>query len=277
MTAHAMGSARANAGLAELRRLAVLTRTLAVAEFRLRYVESKLSYLWTIAHPLAFFAILYFVFTRVGRFHVGVEHYPVYLLTSVVLWMFFAEATATSVGCMARHGDVLRKLRVPHSMIPLSVVLTSFFDLCMNMIALFFFALVSGVSPRLSWLEVPPLVLLLSMFTTGVALILSSLYVRYRDVDQVWTLIRQALFYASPIFYVITALPDNVEKPLAAQPLAAIFTQARHALVDPHAPTAAAVLGGQARLAIPLGIVLGVFAGGVWVFRRESPGIAENL
>jgi ABC-2 type transport system permease protein len=277
MTAHALRYARGGSGLAELRRLAVLTRTLAVAEFRLRYVESKLGYLWTIAHPLLFFAILYFVFTRVGRFQVGVEHYPVYLLTSVVLWMFFADATARSVGSMAKHGDVLRKLRVPHAMIPLSVVLTAFLDLCMNMLALLFFALVSGLEPRLTWLELVPLVLLLALFVTGLALILSSLFIRYRDVDQIWTLVRQALFYASPIFYVVTALPEDVQKPLAAQPLAAILTQARHALIDPGAPTAADVLGGPVALLIPLAIVAAVFAFGVWIFRRESPGIAENL
>jgi ABC-2 type transport system permease protein len=277
VTAHALGAGAGGERLAELRRLAVLTRTLAVAEFRLRYLESKLSYLWTIAHPLIFFAILYFVFTRIGRFHVGVAHYPVYLLTSVVLWMFFADATAGSVGSMAKHGDVLRKLRVPHAMIPLSVVLTAFLDLCMNLLALLFFALVSGVRPRLSWLELPPLVALLALFVAGIALILSSLFIRYRDVDQIWTLARQALFYASPIFYVVTALPDDIEKPFAAQPLAAIFTQARHAFVDPGAPSTADVLDSQAALLIPLAIVLVVFAVGVWVFRRESPGIAENL
>ena len=277
MTAHALTASRRTLGFNRLGRLIVLTCTLAVAEFKLRYLESKLSYLWTIAHPLAFFAILYFVFTHVGRFHVGVDHYALYLLTSVVLWMFFAESTGTAVGCMARRGDVLRKVRVPHLMVPLSVVLTSLFDLCMNLVAVVFFVLVAGVRPRLSWLELPLLVLLLSLFVTGIVLITSSQYVRNRDVDQVWTLVRQALFYGSPIFYVISALPEHLERILAANPLAAIFTQARHALVDPHAPTAADALGSEARLVIPLGIVFGVFLVGIWIFRRESPRIAENL
>lgn len=258
-------------------RIVVLTRTLAVAEFKLRYLESKLSYLWTLAHPLAFFAILYFVFTHVGRFHDGVHHYALYLLTSIVLWMFFAEATGTAVGCMARRGDVLRKVRVPHSMVPLSVILTSLFDLCMNLIAVVFFVLISGIRPRVSWLELPLLVLLLAAFVTGIVLITSSLYVRYRDVDQIWTLVRQALFYCSAIFYVISALPQHLERILAANPLAAIFTQARHALVDPHAPTAADAIGGTARLAIPLAIVFGVLLIGILTFRHESPRIAENL
>jgi ABC-2 type transport system permease protein len=262
---------------AELREIARLSRILAVAEFKLRYLESKLSYLWTVAQPLAFFAVLYLVFTRVGRFQVGVSHYPVYLLTSIVMWTFFADATSSSIGCMVRRGDVLRKVRVPHVMIPLSVVLTALFDLGMNLLAVLFFVLVSGIEPRVSWLELPLLVALLALFATGVALILSSLYVRYRDVDQVWTVLRQALFYGSPIFYVAAAFPDGVERVLSANPLAAIFTQMRHALIDPASPSAAEQLGGGPRVLVPLAIVAAVLALGLWVFRRESPWIAENL
>jgi ABC-2 type transport system permease protein len=258
-------------------RLLVLARTLAVAEFRLRYLESKLSYLWTLAHPLAFFAVLYLVFTNVGNFDKGIENYPVILLTSVVLWTFFAESTSTAVWCMARHGDVLRKLRVPHAMIPLSVVLTSFFDLCMNLLAVLFFMLISGVTPRLSWLELPVLVGLLAVLVTGVALLVSSLYVRFRDVGQIWNIGRQGLFYASPIIYVVTAAPENLEKLIALQPIAAILTQARHAMVDPNAPTAADAVGGPEWLLIPLGIIALTLTTGVLVFRHESPGIAENL
>jgi ABC-2 type transport system permease protein len=257
--------------------VATLTSTLAVAEFKLRYLESKLSYLWTVAQPLAFFAVLYLVFTRVGRFHVGVKHYPVYLLTSIVLWTYFADATSTSIGCMVRRGDVLRKVRVPHVTIPLSVVLTALFDLGMNLLAVLFFVAVSGVSPRLSWLELPLLVVLLTMLAVGVALILSTMYVRYRDVDQIWTVVRQTLFYGSPIFYVAATYPASVEKLLSANPLAAVFTQARHALIDPGAPSAADALGGEVRLLIPLGIIVGVFGLGLWLFRRESPRIAERL
>jgi ABC-2 type transport system permease protein len=178
---------------------------------------------------------------------------------------------------MTSRGDVLRKLRVPHAMIPLSVVLSKVFDLCMNMVAVFFFMVISGVEPRLTWLELPLLMVFVATFATGLGLIMSALYVRYRDVDQVWTVVRQALFYASPIFYVITKLPDNIERPFAANPLAVTFTQVRQALIDPGAPSAASSLGGDVWLLVPIGIVLGVLAIGIWIFRRESPRIAERL
>jgi len=262
---------------ARVRRLITLTRAMSVAEFKLHYLDSVLSYAWVMAGPLAFFAILYLVFTNVGSFNHGVPHYPLYLLTSLMMWTFFATATTNSIASLVRHEPLLRKLPLPHSVIPLSVVVTSLFDLAMNSIAVVVFVLAAGISPRLSWLEMPALLGLLTLFVTGVGLILSALYVRFRDVEQIWILVRQSLFYCTPIFYVAASLPDRIEKVALVNPLAAIFTQARHALIDPSAPTAAQVIGGGWRLLVPVGVVAVTFAVGVWVFHRESPRAAENL
>jgi ABC-2 type transport system permease protein len=229
------------------------------------------------AGPLAFFGILYFVFTEIGRFDAGVPHYPVYLVTSLVLWTFFATGTATAIDSLVRHEPLLRRLPLPRAVIPLSVVVTTLFDLVMNSIAVLVFVFATGVSPRWTWLEMPLLMGLLTMFVTGFAMLLSALYVRFRDVDQIWLLLRQALFYFSPIFYVIAFLPERLQRPAMANPLAAIFTQARYALLGRPAPTAAEAIGGTARLLIPLAIVGIVLALGIWVFRRESPRAAENL
>jgi ABC-type polysaccharide/polyol phosphate transport system ATPase subunit/ABC-type polysaccharide/polyol phosphate export permease len=260
-----------------LRRFVTLTRTLAIAEFKLRYLDSKLSYLWAVMRPLALFGVLYAVFTQVARLDAGVEHYALYLLTSIVLWTYFAEATATSVSCVVKRESLIRTLPIPRVAIPLSVALTSLFDLCVNLIAVFVFLLVTGITPSPGWLELPLLVLVLSLLVTGMGMLLSALYVRYRDVDQVWTVTRQTLFYASPIFYVVASLPENLQGPALANPLAALFTEARHALIDPSAPTAAAAIGGAAWLLVPFGVVIGVLAAGLWVFHRESPRLAENL
>jgi ABC-type polysaccharide/polyol phosphate transport system ATPase subunit/ABC-type polysaccharide/polyol phosphate export permease len=259
------------------RRVATVARALAVAEFRVRYTESLLSYLWVMAGPLIFFAILYAVFTQVGAFDHGVKNYPVYLLTALVLWTFFATGTTTAVNCLVRQEDLLRKLPLPHITIPLSVVLGAAFDLLANLVVVFIFVFVAGITPRVSWLELPVIVVLLSFLTTGTALALSALYVRHRDIDQIWVLLRQALFYGSAIFYVVVFLPTNLQRPAMANPLTAAFTETRHAVIDPSAPSAAAVSGGAIRLLIPLAVVAGVFALGVWIFRRESPLVVENL
>jgi ABC-2 type transport system permease protein len=101
--------------------------------------------------------------------------------------------------------------------------------------------------------------------------------VRYRDVQPIWEVATQILFYASPILYVATMVPEDYRQAYMFNPLAAILTQVRHAVVDPAAPTAATVIGGGAWLLVPLAVTVLVFALGAWVFRREAPRIAENL
>lgn len=261
----------------DLRRFWSLTLMLATTEFKLRFFGSALGYVWTLMRPLMLFGVLYLVFTEVVRFGEGVKHYPVYLLTAIVLFTYFSEATGGSVPSLLGRESMLRKIRFPRMVIPLSVSLTSLFNLGMNLIAVFIFALANGVRPQWGWLELPLLIAILVVLATGVGMLLSALFVRYRDIEPIWDVVTQLLFYGSPILYVISALPDSAERILLANPIAAVLTEMRHALLDPDAPTAAAAIGGAPRLLIPAGIVVAVFALGLWVFHREAPRIAENL
>ena len=261
----------------DLRRFLSLTYTLAVTEFKLRFFGSALGYVWTLMRPLLLFGVLYVVFTEVVRFGGGVDHYPVYLLTSIVLFTYFSETTSRAVTSLVENENLLRKMRFPRMVIPLSVALHALFNLGLNLIVVFAFVLGSGIDPRWEWLGLIPLVFLLLLFSTGVAMLLSALYVRYRDMEPIWEVALQILFYASPVIYVITTLPDSVETEAMANPIAAILTQARHTLIDPDAPSAAAAIGGTARLLIPLGVIAFFFVVGFWVFTREAPRIAEEL
>lgn len=258
------------------RRFWNLTVTLAATEFKLRYFGSALGYLWTLMRPLLFFGVLYVVFTQVIRFGSGIAFYPVYLLTSIVLWTFFTEATGGAVICLTSRESLLRKIRFPRMVVPLSVALTAFFNLGMNFIAVLLFAVISGVQPRWTWLEMPVLVGLLVVLTSGVAMLLSALYVRFRDIAPIWDVASQALFYASPVIYV-SAQYGSFERYALINPLAAILTQMRHAFIDPSAPTVAAAMGSTVAVLAPLLVIAIVFGLGLWVFNREAPRIAENL
>jgi ABC-2 type transport system permease protein len=261
----------------DLRRFVNLTVTLAVTDFKLRFFGSALGYVWTLMRPLLLFGVLYFVFTEVVRFGDEIKDYPVYLLTSIMLFTFFSETTSRGVNSLTERENLLRKVRFPRLVIPLSVALNALFNLGLNMIVVFVFVLASGVDPRWSWLEMIPLILLLIVLSVAVTMLLSALYVRYRDMQPIWEVALQMLFYATPVIYVTATLPDSIEQEAMANPLAAVLTQMRHALIDPDAPTAAQAIGGEVRLLIPLAVVAGVFALGVWFFTREAPRIAENL
>jgi ABC-2 type transport system permease protein len=261
-----------------------LTFMLARTEFKLRFFGSVLGYVWTLMRPLMLFGVLLFVFTEL--LHVGsgtIPHYPEYLLQSIILFTYFQETTSGSVASLVGRENLLRKVRFPRLVVPLSVALTCLFNLCMNLIVVFIFILASGIEPRLSWLELPVLVLLMIMISTGVGMLLSAMYVRFRDIQPIWEVIAQILWYGSPILYTVqTAAHKQVlgipfSRLLVINPLGAILTQARKALLEPHAPSAALAIGGTVRLLVPLGIIAGLFALGLWYFNREAPRISENL
>jgi ABC-2 type transport system permease protein len=261
----------------DLRRLGNLTFTLAANDFKLRFFGSALGYLWSLMRPLMLFGVLYFVFTEIVRFGAGVENYPVYLLAAIVMFTFFSETTSRGVTSLVERETLLRKIRFPRMVVPLSVALHALFNLGLNLIVVFAFVFAAGIAPRWSWLQMIPLVLLLVLLSTGVTMLVSALYVRYRDMQPIWEVLLQILFYASPIIYVTESFPDNIEREAMANPITAVLTQMRHALIDPDAPTAAQAIGGAGRLAIPLLVIAVVFALGVYVFAREAPRIAEDL
>jgi ABC-type polysaccharide/polyol phosphate transport system ATPase subunit/ABC-type polysaccharide/polyol phosphate export permease len=255
-----------------------LVKLLAVTDFRLKYLDTHFSYAWAIGRPLALFGVMYLVFSNLGRFDNGVPHYAAYLFMSIVLWTFFAQATDGSVWALVRRTDLLRKLPFPQLAAPLSHVTTSLIDLLANLVVVIAFAIMLGVEPTSSWLQLPVLLVVLTVFATGFAFLLSALFVRHRDVNQIWSVALQILFFASPLFYAATSIPAPYDRiMILLNPIAVVLTQARHALIDPTAPTAAEIAGGYPFLLCPMGIVVATLAIGFWVFVRESPHAAEHV
>ena len=121
---------------------------LAVTDFKLRFFGSALGYVWTLMRPLLLFGVLYFVFTEVVRLGGDIKHYPVYLLSSIVMFTFFSETTSRGVTSLVERENLLRKVRFPRLVIPLSVALHALFNLGLNMIVVFAFVLGSGIEPR---------------------------------------------------------------------------------------------------------------------------------
>lgn len=261
----------------DLRRFVSLTMMLAVTDFRLRYFGSLLGYLWSLVRPLLFFGVVYVVFTQIFHAGKGIPHYPVYLLAGIILWTFFIETTSASVQCLLSREGLLRKMRFPRLVIPVAVALTALFNLCTNSLAVLVFALYEGISPRLSWLEVPLLILLLASLAVGIGMLLSTLYMRFRDIQPIWEVVTQILFYGSPIIYTAAKYPSSLVHIALCNPVAAILAQLGYAFVDPSLHSAAFFIGGTVPLLIPLGLIVFVFALGLWFFNREAPLIAERL
>jgi ABC-2 type transport system permease protein len=269
----------------DLRRFWSLTFTLARTEFKLRFYGSALGYVWTLVRPLLLFGVLWVFFTKVGHVNngktPGEKFYGAQLLGSIVLFTFFAEATSGAVRSVVDRENLVRKIHFPRLVIPISVVLLALFNLGLNLIVVAIFAIGAGVHPMLSWLELPLILGALIAFSTGMAMLLAALFVHFRDIQPIWEVISQILFYASPVIIsiqtVITKLNHTLLHIYMLNPLAVIFQQFRHAMITNATPSAGNVLGSWSALFGALAIVVAIFVVGFAVFNRAAAQIAENL
>ncbi len=277
----------------DLRRFWSLTFTLARTEFKLRFYGSVLGYVWTLMRPLLLFGVLWVFFTKIGHVNdgkkPGEQYYGAQLLGSIVLFTFFIEGTTNAVRSVVDRENLVRKIHFPRLVIPLSVVLLGMFNLALNLIVVAIFAVSAGVRPMLSWLELPLIVGALIVFATGMAMLLSALFVHFRDIQPIWEVIAQILFYASPVIIsvqtVIAKLGTTTTPVLhlswlhiyMLNPLAVIFQQFRHAMITNATPSAGEVLGSWTSLFGALAIVVAIFVVGFVVFNRAAARIAENL
>jgi ABC-2 type transport system permease protein len=259
------------------RRFFDLLWLIAVNKFKVTYVGAALGYVWTLIRPLMLFAVLLFVFTQIFKISGGVTHYPVLLLFGVMLFSFFQEATTKAVTSFVAEEGIVRKMQFPRLAIPMAWVLTSLFTLVINLGVVFVFILAYGVGPYWTWLLLPALLLPLLVLTTAVSALLSALYVRYRDVNIIWSVAVQALFYATPVLYVLDQLDQQYRWIILLNPLTPIFLAAREWIIDPAAPGPVDSAGGVAHLVGSLVVFVAVCVVSIWVFAREAPRMAEEL
>ena len=171
-------------------------------------------------------------------------------------------------------------------MIPVSVVLLALFNLALNLIVVMIFALGAGVEPMLSWLELPLIVAMLVIFSVGLAMLLSAMYVHFRDISPIWEVMSQILFYSAPVIIPAEVVREKLAHGSLNQflyhiytlnPLVAIFQQFRHAMINHSVLSAGQIMGGWLQLIEPLALVAALIVVGFWVFNREASHIAEDL
>lgn len=261
------------------RRFFHLLWVMSSTDFRLSFHGTVLGYLWTLARPLLTFGVFLAVFTQVFRFDDGVKDYPALLLLNIMLFMFFSEGSSKAVLSSISREGIVRKTQFPRMVIPLSVVLTEIYNLGLNLVAVFVFVLAYGVDPTWSWLLLPALIAALVVLTLAMAMLLSALYPRFRDVALIWTVMSTVLFYSTPVLYSIDYVRENTaevfQTAIQLNPLTPIFEQVQKWMIDPSVPGVAAtptpILLGS------IAIYVSVCVLAVIVFRREAPRIAEEL
>jgi ABC-2 type transport system permease protein len=261
----------------DTRRFWRLVWHLSRTEFVLKYKGSFFGYVWSLLSPLLLFGVLYLAFTRILRFGQGVENYAAVLLLNLMLFQFFADSTSKAMGSIVGGEGLVRKMDFPRFAIPLSVVVAASFTLGLDLIVVLGYMLISGVAVTTTWLLLPVLILWLAVFAVGASLLLSALFVYFRDTAQIWAVLTRVMFYASPILFPIELFPSGWKSALLLNPLAPLFTQARVWMVDPSAPSFSQAMGGAIYWIYPMLVLVTIVLLGFWVFEREAPKVAEQL
>jgi len=249
---------------------------LTITEFKLKYAGSVLGYLWSLVKPILLFAVLYFVFTLVFKLGRNIPNYPVYLLIGVVTWTFFIEATISGMSSILARGDLIRKVNFPKYTIVLSAVLTSLLTFLLDFIIVFIFLIVSGIGFSFSIFLVPFLILELFLLILGISFILSSLYTKFRDFIHIWELTAQVMFYATPILYPISLVPERFKQIVMLNPMAQIIQDLRWALMSNEVVTSWNVLGTKIGI-LPIVLVLTILLCGMFIFSKVEKNFAEEV
>ena len=253
-----------------------ILREMVSTDFKVRYQGSALGYMWSLLKPLFLFAILYVVFTYIIPLGKDIEHYPVYLLTGIVLWNFFTETTMIGASSVVARGDLIRKISIPRYLVVIASSLSALINLGLSLVVVVIFALLNGIIPSLSWLLLIPLLIELFVFALGVSFLLATLFVRFRDITYIWEIFLQAGFYATPIIYPLTKVPQALHKWFFLNPMAQIIQDARYVVATHTSITIWTTIHSLVAIVPFVIIVILAVTGGVY-FKRRSKYFAEDI
>ena len=259
----------------------ILLKELVKTDFKLRYQGSLMGHLWSILKPLMLFAVMYTVFIYFLRFGGDVPHFAVALLLGMVLWTFFTETTGMGLTSIVGRGDLLRKLSFPSQIIVVSVSINALINLVINLGIVLILGFINGVEISIYALPLIPLLLIeLYALALGISFILSTLFVRFRDIGPIWEVFLQAGMYMTPIIYPISFVADAhplIAKVMMLSPLAQIIQDARYLLTSSETATTWQMISNKGIAIIPYFIPFIVLLIGFSIFNKSAKKFAEIL
>ena len=250
---------------------------LSMKELRTRYRKSVLGWTWSLLNPLSqmviFSVVFLYIFLRkppVGD-PSGLEVFPLYFLAGLLPFQFFSISVTASIGSVQEGASLIKKVSFPHEHLVLAIILAQFVTLIIEAAVLSVAFLLFGqmVLPWLvPWLA---LMMLVSMFTTGIALMLSAANVFFPDINYLWSIVEQLLFYTSPIIFVAEEIPYTWLRAITnLGPTGSFVRASQQLLYDGTWPS----VGRWMQIIL---YSTGSLAAGAWVFNRLSPRFAEEL
>ena len=212
--------------LLQVWRYRYLVPQLVSRDLKTRYKRSILGVAWTLLNPLGMLVVLTVVFSQLFRF--DLPNYPVYLLSGIVFWTFFAQTSSAIANHLLWGTTLLSRIYVPRTVFALSATVTGLINFAISLVPLFAIALLAGVRPDVSLLLVPFGMFLAAAFALGVGLLLSTIALEFADILDMYQIVISAWYFLTPILYPQQIFPDAYRWALNLNPVYHILEVFRH-------------------------------------------------
>lgn len=237
-------------------------------DFRVKYKSSMLGMLWSFLNPLLTMLVYLFVFSTL--FRSNVENFPVYLMSGIVLFNYFSEATSLGLNAIVGNSALITKVYMPKVIYPLSKVISSAINLCISFVPLLLVMIITGVPFHKSLLLLPVVVAFLLTFSLGVSLLLCTMNVFFRDTQFLWSVVVTMLNFLTPVFYPESIIPAQFLTLYHMNPMYQIIYFMRSIVIGGVSPTPITYLYCLIASVVPLLL-------GLWVFRKNQDKFVLHL
>ena len=252
----------------ENRQYAFVIRQLTSREIKRKYARSYLGIVWSVLNPLLSMAVLSLIFSQL--FRRSIENYPIYYLTGYILWQMFTGATTAAMTTLVDNKPLLLKVKFPMDLFVLTRVYTALINLGYSLAAYVVMLAVFRIAPKWTMLLSPVIILLLFLFSLGIAYMLAAAYVFFGDVKHLYTVVLTLWMYCSAIFYPVEQLQGVIRWIIWANPMYTYIHCMRGAVMTGELPGmiewVQMVLWGA-----------GICLLGVVVFRKKRNSIMQRL
>ena len=204
-------------------------------DFRIKYQASVMGVLWSFLNPMLMTVVYYFVFNSI--FNNSTENFVIYLMSGIILFNFFSEATSLGLTGVVSNASLINKVFIPKYIFPISKVLSSSINLVMSFVPVLILMGVMGVRFTKALLFIPLLILLLIVFCIGISLIISCMYVFFRDMQFLWSLLLTVWMFLTPVFYPESIIPEAFIHLYHANPMYQMCAFARTIILNGVAPS----------------------------------------
>lgn len=234
-----------------------LLKELVRRDLKVKYRRSFLGYVWSLLNPLLMMCVMTLVFSYMFRF--DIPNYPLYLITGQTLWTFFNESTNMSMYSVLQNGALIKKVYIPKFIFPISRVLSSFVTMSFSLAAIVIVMLFTKAPFYWTILLFPIPLFFLLLFAMGIGMVLSALSVYFRDITHLYGVLTLGWTYLTPIFYPLSALPENMIPVIQKNPMYTYITFFREIVLYGTIPESAMWIKCSVTSAVALVIGLAVF------------------